>query len=75
MICGMWCCDPPHAHARAHTIPHTQQALEALVAPGSAHAGKFDAVLIETTGLADPGPIIGACYCVFCNFVLLGIAI
>ncbi|GBG00123.1 hypothetical protein Rsub_12734 [Raphidocelis subcapitata] len=35
------------------------QALEALVAPGSAHAGKFDAVLIETTGLADPGPIIG----------------
>ena len=36
------------------------QALEALVAPGSAHAGKFDAVLVETTGLADPGPIVGA---------------
>ncbi|KAI8470049.1 MAG: CobW/HypB/UreG, nucleotide-binding domain-containing protein [Monoraphidium minutum] len=34
-------------------------ALEALVAPGSAHEGRFDAVLIETTGLADPGPIIG----------------
>ncbi|KIY96934.1 COBW domain-containing protein 2 [Monoraphidium neglectum] len=41
----------------ASAVP--QWALEALVAPGSAHEGRFEAVLIETTGLADPGPIIG----------------
>ncbi|KAF8065644.1 CBWD2 [Scenedesmus sp. PABB004] len=34
------------------------QALEALMAEGSGHAGKFDHVLVETTGLAHPGPIM-----------------
>ncbi|KAF6255739.1 CobW/HypB/UreG, nucleotide-binding domain-containing protein [Scenedesmus sp. NREL 46B-D3] len=34
------------------------QALEGLLGAGSAHAGKFDYVLVETTGLANPGPIM-----------------
>ncbi|WIA31330.1 hypothetical protein OEZ86_002231 [Tetradesmus obliquus] len=34
------------------------QALEGLLGAGSEHAGKFDYVLVETTGLANPGPIM-----------------
>eukprot|EP00879_Flechtneria_rotunda_P022113 GHRR01023331.1.p1 GENE.GHRR01023331.1~~GHRR01023331.1.p1 ORF type:complete len:224 (+),score=69.16 GHRR01023331.1:248-919(+) len=34
------------------------QALEGLMAADSLHAGKFGYVLVETTGLANPGPIM-----------------
>eukprot|EP00878_Enallax_costatus_P030930 GHUV01033745.1.p1 GENE.GHUV01033745.1~~GHUV01033745.1.p1 ORF type:complete len:209 (+),score=29.59 GHUV01033745.1:656-1282(+) len=34
------------------------QALEGLLQTGSRHEGKFDYILVETTGLANPGPIM-----------------
>jgi G3E family GTPase len=43
------------------------QALEVLLGQGSQHAGKFDYVLVETTGEACPGYVVGmlsaACFC------------
>lgn len=36
------------------------QALEGLLASDSRHAGRFDYVLVETTGLANPGPIMAS---------------
>eukprot|EP00775_Hariotina_reticulata_P011178 gene11178-11328_t len=34
------------------------QALEGLLAANSSYSGKFDYILVETTGLANPGPIM-----------------